>query len=71
MSGETLDYHHDKHHKTEALTREATAHFGSDWAWLVQVDGVLRVISLHDGDAPALHEGLAQKLGLRVGQSRW
>lgn len=43
----------------KVLAEEAVAHFGSGWAWLVLQDGVLRVTSLHDGDTPLAHGGMA------------
>jgi len=37
------------------FTKEALAHFGSGWAWLVLQDGKLKVISTHDADTPLVH----------------
>ena len=48
----------------EAFTAAGAAHFGSGWAWLVLEDSTLRIITLHDGDTPALHEGMAPLLTL-------
>ena len=45
------------------LKEEATAHFGSGWAWLV-LDGGLRLLSLHDADTPVAHEGMKPLLTL-------
>ncbi len=42
----------------EAFSAVATAHFGSGWAWLVLDGSALRITALHDGDTPALHEGM-------------
>ena len=50
----------------KALTKEATAHFGSGWAWLVLQDKALKVISLHDGDTPVAHEALVPLFTLDV-----
>jgi Fe-Mn family superoxide dismutase len=37
----------------EAFGKAATGHFGSGWAWLVQVNsGELAVLSTHDADNP-------------------
>lgn len=49
-----------------ALADEATAHFGSGWVWLVLERGEIRIVSLHDGDTPAAHSGMAPLLGLDV-----
>jgi Fe-Mn family superoxide dismutase len=49
---------------TEKLAAAAVAHFGSGWAWLVLEEGVLRVTSLHDGDTPIAHGGMAPLLTL-------
>ena len=38
-----------------ALSEEATAHFGSGWAWLVLDGDALRVTSYHDADTPVAH----------------
>lgn len=46
------------------LAETAIAHFGSGWAWLVLEKGVLRVTSLHDGDTPIAHGGMAPLLTL-------
>ncbi|MDE0152225.1 MAG: superoxide dismutase [Bdellovibrionales bacterium] len=37
------------------FTKEALAHFGSGWAWLVRQDSKLQVISTHDADTPLAH----------------
>jgi Fe-Mn family superoxide dismutase len=50
----------------KALAKEAVAHFGSGWAWLVLDNGTLRVVSLHDGDTPAVHEGMVPLFTLDV-----
>jgi Fe-Mn family superoxide dismutase len=40
----------------QKFTQEATGHFGSGWAWLVQAaDGSLAVESTHDADTPLAH----------------
>jgi len=40
----------------DAFVKEASTHFGSGWAWLVQDDsGKLKVISTHDADTPVVH----------------
>lgn len=45
------------------LQKEAVAHFGSGWAWLVLDDG-LKLISLHDADTPVAHDGMKPLLTL-------
>lgn len=47
-----------------AFTAAASAHFGSGWVWLVLEGSTLRITALHDGDTPALHEGMAPLLTL-------
>lgn len=47
------------------LSAAATGHFGSGWAWLVQDDEVLRVITTHDGNNP-LTQGLTPLLAIDV-----
>jgi len=42
----------------KALAKEAVAHFGSGWVWLVLDKGALRIVPLHDGDTPAAHDGM-------------
>ncbi len=40
----------------EAFAKEASTHFGSGWAWLVQdATGKLQVMSTHDADSPVAH----------------
>ena len=39
----------------QLLTKVATEHFGSGWAWLVVKDGKLQVVDTHDADTPAAH----------------
>ncbi len=46
------------------LAAVAIGHFGSGWAWLVLEDGALRITSLHDGDTPIAHGGMAPLLTL-------
>jgi superoxide dismutase, Fe-Mn family len=46
------------------LAAAAIGHFGSGWAWLVLDDGALRITSLHDGDTPMAHGGMAPLLTL-------
>lgn len=41
------------------FSREAKAHFGSGWAWLVEIGGKLRITSYHDADSPVAHTGVA------------
>jgi len=48
------------------LAKEAVAHFGSGWAWLVLDGGALKITSLHDGDTPAAHDGLVPLFTLDV-----
>lgn len=43
-------------HCKQALAAAATGQFGSGWAWLVQEDDVLRVITTHDADNPLTQE---------------
>lgn len=50
----------------KTLADEAVKHFGSGWAWLVMEDGALRVTSLHDGDTPLAHGGMAPLLTIDV-----
>ena len=50
----------------KAFAKEAIAHFGSGWAWLVLENGALRIISLHDGDTPVLHAGMVPLFTLDV-----
>lgn len=50
----------------KTMADEAVKHFGSGWAWLVQEDGILRVTSLHDGDTPLAHGGMAPLLTIDV-----
>ena len=45
------------------LQKEAIAHFGSGWAWLVFEDG-LKIVSLHDADTPVAHDGMKPLLTL-------
>lgn len=42
----------------EAFTTVADAHFASGWVWLVLEGSKLGIATLHDGDTPALHEGM-------------
>jgi superoxide dismutase, Fe-Mn family len=37
------------------FTKQATSHFGSGWAWLIQSAGKLRVVTTHDADTPLVH----------------
>ena len=50
----------------ETFTKEAAAHFGSGWTWLVLEGGALKVMALHDGDTPAAHEGMVPLFTLDV-----
>ncbi len=50
----------------EAFAKEATAHFGSGWAWLVLKDDKLAITSLHDADTPVAHVGLMPLFTLDV-----
>lgn len=38
-----------------AFTKQATGHFGSGWAWLIESSGKLRVVTTHDADTPLVH----------------
>ncbi len=49
-----------------ALADEAAAHFGSGWVWLLLDKGALKIVSLHDGDTPVAHAGMAPLFGLDV-----
>jgi len=55
---------------TEALltefTKVAVAHFASGWAWLVLEHDVLKIVALHDGDTPVLHDGMVPLFTLDV-----
>ena len=46
------------------LTAEAVGHFGSGWAWLVLAGDALKIMSLHDGEAPVGREGIKPLLTL-------
>ncbi len=50
----------------EAFKKEATAHFGSGWAWLVAKGDTLAIISTHDADTPLVHDGVTPLLTLDV-----
>ncbi|MFM5908110.1 MAG: superoxide dismutase [Novosphingobium sp.] len=41
----------------ERLIDAAAAHFGSGWAWLVESDGKLSILTTHDADLPAETSG--------------
>jgi len=43
--------------KAEFKTAAAT-HFGSGWAWLVEEDGKLKVVSTHDAETPVTTAGV-------------
>jgi superoxide dismutase, Fe-Mn family len=45
---------------------EATKHFASGWAWLVEKDGKLAITSYHDADSPIAHEGVKPLFTLDV-----
>jgi superoxide dismutase, Fe-Mn family len=48
------------------LKEEAVGHFASGWAWLILDGAALRIISLHDADTPAAHEGMQPLLTIDV-----
>lgn len=50
----------------EKLKKEAADHFGSGWGWLVLKGDKLAVTSLHDADAPIVHDGITPLLTLDV-----
>jgi superoxide dismutase, Fe-Mn family len=50
----------------KAFAQEATAHFGSGWAWLVLKDDKLAITSLHDADTPVARDGMAPLFTLDV-----
>ena len=50
----------------KAFAKEAAAHFGSGWAWLVLENGALKIVTLHDGDTPVAHQGMAPLFTLDV-----
>ena len=39
----------------EKFAAEAAGHFGSGWAWLVEGDGGLEIVTTHDADLPLKH----------------
>jgi Fe-Mn family superoxide dismutase len=43
----------------ELFCKQAAAHFGSGWIWLVVVDGVLEIVTTHDADLPLAHRQTA------------
>ena len=43
----------------EQFCKDAVAHFGSGWIWLVVVDGVLDIITTADADLPLAHRQTA------------
>lgn len=45
---------------------EATKHFASGWAWLVEIGGKLQITSYHDADTPVAHEGVLPLFTLDV-----
>ena len=50
----------------ETFAKEATAHFGSGWVWLVLKDDKLAITSLHDADTPVAHDGMEPLFTLDV-----
>jgi Fe-Mn family superoxide dismutase len=48
----------------EAMEKEAVAHFGSGWIWLLLDGGMLKIKALHDGDTPVAHDGMVPLLTL-------
>ncbi len=50
----------------EHFTAEATKHFASGWAWLVEIDGTLQVASYHDADTPVAYPGVRPLFTLDV-----
>lgn len=50
----------------KAFAKEAVAHFGSGWAWLVLENGALKILTLHDGDTPVAHDGMVPLFTLDV-----
>lgn len=50
----------------EDFKKEAVGHFASGWGWLVMEGDALKITSLHDGDCPVAHEGLAPLITLDV-----
>ena len=50
----------------QKLHEEAVNHFASGWAWLVLDHGSLRIMSLHDADTPAVHDGMVPLFTLDV-----
>lgn len=50
----------------KAFAKEAVAHFGSGWAWLMLDDGALKIRTLHDGDTPVAHSGMVPLFTLDV-----
>ncbi|MBA3897885.1 MAG: superoxide dismutase [Sphingomonadaceae bacterium] len=55
---------HDKF--VEDFSKAADEHFGSGWAWLVEMGGKLEIVSYHDADTPVAHPGVAPLFTLDV-----
>lgn len=49
-----------------AFAKEATTHFASGWAWLVEQDGRLKITSYHDADTPVARDNVTPLFTLDV-----
>ena len=50
----------------ESLRTEAAAHFASGWAWLVEKDGALEIVTTHDAATPLTEAGTKPLLTIDV-----
>ena len=54
-SGSSHSKSHLQARFADGLRAAATSHFGSGWVWLVEDDGVIKVVSTANADTPLVH----------------